>query len=108
MRPMPACAQPAAARLHHVLTRAPMAVCCADSYSCGSAGVMRSATMWLGIAGGMLMTVLMSKVGGRAAGGLVRCGQPSGPFWEDGPQNVQTATMNTAVPPSIRPPPAER
>ncbi|KAI7839304.1 hypothetical protein COHA_007002 [Chlorella ohadii] len=32
-----------------------------DSYSCGSAGVMRSATMWLGIAGGMLMTVLMSK-----------------------------------------------
>lgn len=70
-----------AATPHHVLTWVPMAVCCADSYSCGSAGVMRSATMWLGIAGGMLMTVLMSKVGGRAAGGLVRCGQPSGPFW---------------------------
>lgn len=33
----------------------------ADSYACGSAGVMRSATMWLGIAGGMLMTVLMAK-----------------------------------------------
>lgn len=32
-----------------------------DSYACGSAGVMRSATMWLGIAGGMLMTVLMAK-----------------------------------------------
>lgn len=34
-----------------------------DSYSCSSAGVMRSATMWLGIAGGMLMTVLMAKNG---------------------------------------------
>ncbi|KAL4442024.1 hypothetical protein ABPG77_011285 [Micractinium sp. CCAP 211/92] len=34
-----------------------------DSYSCASAGVMRSATMWLGIAGGMLMTVLMAKNG---------------------------------------------
>ncbi|KAL4443804.1 hypothetical protein ABPG75_011541 [Micractinium tetrahymenae] len=32
-----------------------------DSYSCSSAGVMRSATLWLGIAGGMLMTVLMAK-----------------------------------------------
>lgn len=28
-----------------------------DSYACASAGVMRSATMWLGISGGLLMTV---------------------------------------------------
>lgn len=31
------------------------------TYQCLSPGVMRSATMWLGIAGGMLMTVLMAK-----------------------------------------------
>lgn len=31
-----------------------------DTYSCLSAGVMRSPTMWLGIAGGILMTVLMA------------------------------------------------
>jgi AGZA family xanthine/uracil permease-like MFS transporter len=32
-----------------------------STYSCVSAGVMRSATMWLGIAGGIIMAVAMAK-----------------------------------------------
>ena len=31
------------------------------TYQCDSGGVMRSATLWLGITGGMVMTVLMAK-----------------------------------------------
>jgi AGZA family xanthine/uracil permease-like MFS transporter len=31
------------------------------TYSCGSAGIMRAATMWLGISGGMLMAAFLAK-----------------------------------------------
>ena len=56
MRGGRAVATPSLARAHAHPTRH-----IAGTYQCSSAGVMRSATMWLGIVGGMIMCVLMAK-----------------------------------------------